>query len=79
MNRDTELALLAGVSYEISRFRDNKFPIPEGWNALSIVNWPYGSTRDAQSNVPNRAYWQDGASGFEAAAYVKDNNINGVT
>jgi hypothetical protein len=75
MNRDTELAMLAGVSYQASRADFNKFPIPEGWSALSIINWPYGSTRYPQSNVPNRAYWQDGASGFEAAAYVKGNEI----
>jgi trimeric autotransporter adhesin len=75
MNRDTELSMLAGVSYEASRFRDNKFPIPDGWSALSIINWPYGSSRYPQNNVPNRAYWQDGASGFEAGAYVKGNEV----
>lgn len=75
MNRNTELALLAGVSYEASRRPVNKFPISEGWSAVSITNWPYGSTRNPASNTPNRVYWQDSASGFEAAAHTQGNEI----
>jgi hypothetical protein len=75
MNRNTELAMLAGASYEASRSDINKFPIPEGWSALSITNWPYAGTRDPQSFTPNRVYWQDGATGFEGAAYTKGNEI----
>jgi hypothetical protein len=54
MNRNTELAMLAGASYEASRSNINKFPIPEGWSALSITNWPYGSSRYPQNINPNR-------------------------
>lgn len=36
MNRNTELALLAGVSYQASRDDINKFPIPEGWREIGV-------------------------------------------
>jgi len=75
MNRNVELALLAGASYESSRNRINKFPIPEGWTALNLADWPYGSQKEPQNNVPGRVYWQDSSTGFEAAAYVKGSAV----
>ncbi len=75
MNRNVELALLAGASYESSRNRVNKFSIPDGWTALNISGWPYGSQKEPQNNVPGRVYWQDSTTGFEAAAYVKGSEV----
>ncbi len=75
MNRNVELALLAGASYESSRADINKIPVPEGWTALNIAGWPYGSQRRPETNVPGRVYWQDSATGFEAAAYVKGSEV----
>ena len=75
MNRNVELALLAGASYESSRRDMNKFPVPEGWTALNIAGWPYGSQSWPETNVPGRVYWQDSATGFEAAAYVKGSEV----
>lgn len=77
MNRDTELALLAGASYESSRSRIDRIPVPPGWSSLNLSSWPagYGSQKDPASNVPGRVYWQDSATGFEAAAYTKGNDV----
>ncbi|MFD1841403.1 hypothetical protein ACFSHV_24215, partial [Paracidovorax cattleyae] len=75
MNRNVELALLAGASYESSRSDINKIPVPHGWAAMNIADWPYGSQRRPDTNVPGRVYWQDSTTGFEAAAFVKGNEI----
>jgi len=75
MNRNVELALLAGASYESSRSDINKIPVPDGWSALNIAGWPYGSQRRPETNVPGRVYWQDSSTGFEAAAYVKGSEV----
>jgi len=73
MNNNVELALLAGAAYESSRGPINKIPVPDGWSALNISGWPYGSQKNPQSNVAGRVYWQDSNTGFEATAYVKGN------
>ncbi|MGD6356103.1 hemolysin-type calcium-binding protein [Xanthomonas citri pv. citri] len=75
MNRNVELALLAGASYESSRADINKILVPEGWVSLNIAGWPYGSQRRPETNVPGRVYWQDSTTGFEAAAYVKGSEV----
>ena len=58
MNRNTELSMLAGASYESSRSDINKIPVPEGWDDLILESWPdsYGSQRKPSTNVINRVY-----------------------
>ena len=40
MNRDVELVILTGSSYEASRSNINKIPVPEGWSRLIQSSWP---------------------------------------
>lgn len=77
MNKISEIALLAGASYESSRHENNKIPVPEGWQALILPSWPssYGSQKHPGTNIPGRVYWQDSRTGFEAAAYMKGNEV----
>ena len=58
MNKNVELALLAGASYESSRANINKILVPEGWASLNIAYWPYGSQSWPETNVPGRVYRQ---------------------
>jgi trimeric autotransporter adhesin len=75
MNRNVELAMLAGSVYESSRNPDNRIPLPQDWTALRLSSWPYGSENEAPIQYEGRVRWQDKRTGFEAAAYKKDDEV----
>ncbi|MCO5357146.1 hypothetical protein [Acidovorax kalamii] len=66
MKKNSEIALLAGASYESSRHENNKIPVPEGWQALVLPSWPssYGSQKHPGTNIPGRVYWSVPGAGL---------------